>query len=86
MRALALTFLGSHLTSVMHNMNSDSASNINNNNGVTTSNGSNVDERDVLHIQIPVFEYIPLHQHVPADPRGGINTLIPFLQFVANYT
>lgn len=81
MRALALTFLGCHLTSMINNANRDGATTI-----ATTSYNNDYGDGDVLHIPIPTFEYIPLHQHIPADPRSGINTLIPFLQFVANYT
>uniref|UniRef100_A0A0A9WWM4 Replication protein 1a n=1 Tax=Lygus hesperus TaxID=30085 RepID=A0A0A9WWM4_LYGHE len=35
-------------------------------------------------IQVPVFDYMPLHLHVPADPRYGIGALIPFMQFVSS--
>lgn len=34
---------------------------------------------------VPRFEFVPIHQHLPVDPRYGFSPVIPFLQCVGAY-
>lgn len=38
-----------------------------------------------LEAEVPLFEFVPIHQYVPVDPRKGFSTVVPFLQSVAGY-
>ncbi|EPY43119.1 hypothetical protein AGDE_00804, partial [Angomonas deanei] len=35
--------------------------------------------------EVPLFEFIPIHQHLPVDPTRGFPNVIPMLQAVASY-
>ncbi|KAG5497092.1 hypothetical protein GH5_01621 [Leishmania sp. Ghana 2012 LV757] len=48
--------------------------------------GGAVSEYEVgLEEEVPVFQLIPIHQYVPADPREGFSRVIPYLQCTMSY-
>lgn len=55
----------------------------------SVARGASESRQTVLEAQpdeeVPLFELVPIHQHVPVDPRGGFGTVIPFLQCVSAF-
>ncbi|KPI84929.1 hypothetical protein ABL78_6021 [Leptomonas seymouri] len=35
--------------------------------------------------EVPLFEFVPIHQYVPVDPREGFSRVIPYLQCMMAY-